>query len=125
MTNVNPKKNLLIYGKQIAESDTRQVAIEQPEEVEHSKRVQVNTAEVNAAHDWLDINDDDGSDPSKDILEIIRNCLKEVKRLKTGRLIKMMTQLTAVAEYVKLRIHFQAQSQCEKPCLNASLAIAR
>ena len=99
--------------------------IEQPEEVEHSEKVQVNTAEVNAARDWLDIDDDDGPDPSKDLLEIIRNCLKEVKRLKTGRSIKMMTQLTAVAEYVKLRIRFQAQSRCEKPCLNASLAIAR
>ena len=77
------------------------------------------------ARDWLDINDDDGPDSPKDILEIIRNCLKEIKRLKTGCSIKMMTQLTAVAEYVKLHTHFQAQSRCAKPCLNASLAIAR
>ena len=82
--------------------------IEQPEEVEHSEKVQVNTAKVNAACNWLDIDDDDGPDPSKDLLEIIRNCLKEVKRLKTGRSIKMMTQLTAVVEYVKLCIHFWA-----------------
>ena len=101
------------------------MAIEQLEEVEHSERVQVDTAEVNAAHNWLDINDDNGPDPLKDILEIIRNCLKEVKRLNMGCSIKMMTQLTAVVEYVKLHIHFWAQSQCEKPCLNTSLAIAR
>jgi hypothetical protein len=100
------------------------VEIEQPE-VKHSEKVQVNTAEVNAACNWLDIDDDDGPDPSKDILEIIRNCLKEVKRLKTGRSIKMMTQVTAVVEYVKLHICFWAQSWCKKPCLNASLAIAR
>ena len=37
---------------------------------------------------------------------------------------KMMTQLTAVSEYVKLRDRYQAHGRSKKPCLNASLAIA-
>ena len=36
-----------------------------------------------------------------------------------------MTQLTAVAEYVKLRARYLANNRTTKPCTNASLSIAR
>ena len=49
-----------------------------------------------------DIDDDDSLQSSKDILEIVKTCLKAVKKLKTGHTIKMMTHLVAIAEYVKL-----------------------
>lgn len=63
--------------------------------------------------------------PQKDIIEIVSRCLKEAKKLKSARTIKIMTQLTAVAEYVKLRAHYFANNRSTKPCTNASLAIAR
>jgi hypothetical protein len=81
---------------------------------------------VKAARDWLDIDDEDQPSGSpKDIAEIVKACFKELKKIKTGRTVKMLTQLMAVAEYVKLRTQYQRQQSCTKPCLNASLAIAR
>jgi hypothetical protein len=53
--------------------------------------------EAEAAREWLDIGDKKNDEPttsnSKDILWIIKNCLKEVKKLKTECTIKVMTQL--------------------------------
>jgi hypothetical protein len=103
--------------KQFAETEANQGSLE-PEEVSDLE------ADVEAACEWLDIDDDDSPEASKDILKIVKSCLKGMKRLKTGRSIKMMIQLTAIAEYVKLRTRFQAHSTCKRPCLNASLAIA-
>jgi hypothetical protein len=97
-------------------------------ETEDNSGIQDYGPEVEAAREWLDIGDEENDEPttsnSKDILWIIKNCLKEVKKLKTGRTIKVMTQLTAVAEYVKLRTRYQAHPKCRKPHINASLAIA-
>ena len=39
--------------------------------------------------------------------------------------IGMVTKLTAVIQYVKLQDHLQLQNKCTKPCLEASLAIAK
>ena len=85
-----------MYWQQIAEYE-----FHQEDEVDETEPVP-NAAEINAAREWLDINDDDSPQSSKDILEIIKTCLKAVKKLKTGRTIKMMTQLVAITEYVKL-----------------------
>jgi len=85
--------------EQFAETEANQDSLE-PEEVSDLE------ADVEAAHEWLDIEDDDSPEASKDILEIVKSCLKGMKRLKMGRSIKMMTQLTAIAEYVKLRTCF-------------------
>lgn len=97
-------------------------------EAEDDDGIQDYGPEVEAARGWLDIDDENNDElttlNSKDILQIIKNCLKEVKKLKTGRTIKMMTQLTAVAEYVKLRTRYQAHPKCQKPHINASLVIA-
>jgi len=37
----------------------------------------------------------------------------------------MVTQLTAVAEYVKLHCRYVSNVKCKRPCLNASLVVAR
>jgi hypothetical protein len=55
------------------------------------------------------------------IEEIVAACLKDIKKLKTPCTIKMVTQLTAVAEYV---VHCKYVI-CKRPCLNASLVVAR
>jgi hypothetical protein len=111
-----------MYWQQIAEYESHRVTME--DEVDITEPVS-NAAEINAAREWLDIDDDDCLQSSKDILGIVKTCLKTVKKLKTGRTIKMMTQLVAIAEYVKLRAHYQTQPKCSKPCLSASIAIAR
>jgi len=41
------------------------------------------------------------------------------------RRIKMVMHLTAVTQYVQLRDRFRRNPNCKRPCLNASLAIAR
>jgi hypothetical protein len=62
--------------------------MEQPEKVADLEGPgQINTAKVEAACEWLDIDDDDDPEASKDILEIVKSCLK----LKTGHSIKRMT----------------------------------
>ena len=109
--------NLPMFWEQFAETKANQGLLE-PEEVSNLE------ADVEAACEWLDIDDDDSPETLKDILEIVKGCLKSMKGLKTGCSIKMMTQLTAIAEYVKLHTHFHAHSTCKWPCLNASLTIA-
>jgi hypothetical protein len=79
-------------------------------------------AEIAAAHEWLNPEEDE---TSATILQIVAECLKDVKKLKTNHSIKMVTQLTAVTEYVKLRERFEGQNSCKRPRLNASLAVAR
>jgi hypothetical protein len=111
-----------MYWQQIAEYESHQVMME--DEVDAAEPV-FNAAEIIAAREWLNIDDNDCLQSSKDILEIVKTCLKAVKKLKTGRTIKMMTQLVAVAEYVKLRARYQTHAKCSQPCLSASLAIAR
>ena len=93
--------------EQFAETEANQGSLE-PEEVSNLE------ADVEAACEWLDI-DDDSPEASKDILEIVKSCLKGMKRLKTGRSIKMMTQLTAIAEYVKLHTQ-KIVPQCLDMC---------
>ncbi|KAF8496042.1 hypothetical protein JB92DRAFT_3146870 [Gautieria morchelliformis] len=91
--------------------------------VTDSKTIQMDPAEVEAAREWLKIDDEDVPTPA-DIITIVKRCLQDVKKLKCGRTVKMMTQLTAVSEYAKLQDHYQAHGRSKKPCLKASLAIA-
>ena len=88
---------------QIAEIE---VSKDETKDLEH---IQVVTPEVEAACMWLDIRDDDGPEALKDIFEIIRKCLGEARKLKTGHTVKIMTQLTAVTEYIKLCAQIQVQ----------------
>jgi hypothetical protein len=60
-------------------------------------------------------------------MDIILSCIKDVKKSKQlnhMHMIKMLTQLTAVSEYVKLRTVYKLGKACKQPCLKASIAIA-
>ena len=61
--------------------------------------------------------------PQKDVMDIVSRCFKEAKKLKSAHTMKIMTQLTTVAEYVKLHTCYLANNHSTKPCTNASLAI--
>ena len=60
----------------------------------------------------------------KDILQIVSQSLKEAKWLKLQCTVKVMVQLTAVSEYIKLRQHYLENNHSIKPAMNASLTIA-
>ena len=47
------------------------------------------------------------------IEEIVAACLKDIKKLKTPCTIKMVTQLTAVAEYMKLRCRYVSNANAK------------
>ena len=83
----------------------------------------------NPEAEWLLIDDDEAEinpGPCKnDISKIITNCLKEVKKLKSTHTVKILTQLTAVSEYVKLQDIYKAHPRCTKPCTSASKKIAK
>ncbi|KZP25484.1 hypothetical protein FIBSPDRAFT_1008199 [Athelia psychrophila] len=57
------------------------------------------------------------------IKEIVAACLKDVKKVKTGRSLKMVTRLTAVIEYVNLRECYQAHVKSKRPHLTSSIII--
>lgn len=74
--------------------------------------------------EWLLVDDEVEGEGKKDILKIVLAAMKEAKKLKSTCTVKIATQLTVVAEYVKLCTRYRANPQCTKPCTNASNAIA-
>ena len=54
---------------------------------------------------------DEFDQPKKDIFQIMSRSLKEAKKLKLMHTVKIMTQLTAVTEYVKLHAHYVSGSK--------------
>jgi hypothetical protein len=94
--------NLTIYREQIAEINANHASTDHPNAIADSETTQAVPAAVEAACEWLEIDDEDVP-RSTDIFTIVKRCLKDVKKLKCGRTVKMMTQLTAVLEYVKLQ----------------------
>ena len=68
--------------------------------------------------------DSEEDNEPKDIIEIIRSCLKEIKKHDTKHSIKALSKLSAVSEYVKLCARYQNHNACKQPCLSASMAIA-
>ncbi|KAG0707298.1 hypothetical protein DFH29DRAFT_995100 [Suillus ampliporus] len=82
------------------------------------------SAEIESAHEWLDVNDEENVEPHNTLL-LVDACLKEAKKLRAPRLIKVITQLSAIAQYVKLRDRYLQHARMKHPCLSASLAIAR
>ena len=50
---------------------------------------------------------EDNSDEPRDIMKIIASCLKDAKRCKTRRAFKMITQLVAMSEYIKLHVRYK------------------
>ena len=87
-----------------------------------SESLQVDPPEISAARDLLEADD---HDEAPDIFEIVKAYLQDVKKLKSAHSLKVVTQLTAVLEYAKLRNQYQHHNKCKRPGLNASLAIAR
>ena len=83
------------------------------------------SAEVIDAREWFDEDVSDTPMVSLDILDILVACLKDMKKIRTPRAFKAFAQLTSVLQYVKLRAHYHKNPRCNRPCLNASLAIAR
>jgi asparagine synthetase A len=78
------------------------------------------------AQEWLkDDHDDVEAALDMDIFKIADACLRTVKNLWTKKSLKMITQLTAVTQYVKLREQYRHHPKCKTPCLSASLAIAQ
>ena len=80
--------------------------------------------ESHSGSEWLLVDDEDESKGKEDILKIVSAAMKEAKKLKSAHTVKIATQLTAVAEYVKLHTRYRANPQCTKLCTNASNAIA-
>ncbi len=64
-------------------------------------------------------------DQANDLENIIGSCLKDAKRNNTTYAIKSLSHLVAVSEYVKLRARYRNIKTCKRPCLSASIAIAR
>jgi hypothetical protein len=79
--------------------------------------------DVDSVHDLLNLDEDEI--PSEGILQVVAACLKDVKKLKTTHSIKMVTQLTAVTEYVKLCEKYRHLGRHKRPCLVASLTITK
>ena len=105
---------------QIAEREAEQLTDEYLEEVADSE------------HQAQICNDDSGrwiyAEENKiptDVFDMVNVCLKEVKKLRTANSIKMVTQLIAFAEYVKLCKKFQYNPKYKWPCLSASLTIVQ
>ncbi len=57
-------------------------------------------------------------------MKIIKSCLKDAKKCKTRRAVKIITQLVAVSEYIKLCARYKKHKVCKQSNLNASIAIA-
>ena len=85
---------------QTAESSANHIMMESTTDHSDPETTPEVPAAVDAACEWLEI-DEDTPGPA-DIFTIIRRCLIDVKKLKCGCTVKMMTQLIAVSEYVKL-----------------------
>ena len=94
----------------------------EPDMAIHSETSTSESPEIAHAHEWLD--DDDDESEQVNILDIVKSCLKDVKKLAAPRAVKMLVELTAVMQYVKLHERYRANPCCAQPCLNASLAIA-
>jgi hypothetical protein len=85
-------------------------------------------AEMEFTHSEMLDNSEDDRDESpgqKDIFKIVSQCLKNAQKLRSGHTIKILTQLTAVSEYVKLQGSYLAYNRCKRPHINASIAIAQ
>jgi hypothetical protein len=70
-----------------------------------------------------EVEDNDDLDMNN-IMNIIGSCLKIAKKGSTTYVIKLLSQLMAVSEYVKLHPCYQKTKACKRPCLSASIAIA-
>ena len=106
-------------GCQALEKEADDVAENSPEDANVNDP---ELPEVVAAREFFEAEE---YEQPRTIKQIVAACLKDVKKLRTVRSIKMVTQLTAVTEYVKLRERYRAHGRCKRPHLAASLAVAK
>ena len=59
----------------------------------------------------------------RDIMKTIHSCLKDIKKCKMRCAIKMITQLVAVSEHIKLHMQYRKHKVCKQPNLNVSIAV--
>ena len=85
---------------------------------------EINNPNAVDAHQWLDEEEDEVL-PPVNIRDIIQEQLKVVKKFCTAHAFKAFTNLTAGLQYVKLWEHYEQNPRCTRPCMSASLAIAR
>jgi hypothetical protein len=90
---------------------------------DRSEETPVHDADLDVLQ-WFD-EEDEASGSPVDVLDIIKLRLKEVKKFRTPCAFKAFTELTAVMQYVKLRERYKRNNHCSRPCMSASLAIAR
>jgi hypothetical protein len=67
--------------------------------------------EIAAAHALFTPEND--SDKPRDIMRIIASYLKDAKRCKMRHAFKMITQLIAVSEYIKLHTRYKKHKVCK------------
>jgi hypothetical protein len=106
-------------GCQALEKEADDVAENSPEDANVNDP---ELPEVVAAREFFEAEE---YEQPRTIKQIVAACLKDVKKLRTVRSIKMVTQLTAVTEYVKLRERYREHGRCKRPHLAASLAVAK
>jgi hypothetical protein len=97
---------------------------ENTEPFETNSEKPTNDASGDDVCQWFD-EDDEASGSPVDILDIIQLQLKEVKKFHTTHAFKAFTDLTAVMQYVKLQDRYRCNAKRSRPCLTASLSIAR
>ena len=74
-------------------------------------RLQISNSELFDGEIEINEENDEFDQPKKDIFQIMSRSLKEAKKLKLMHTVKIMTQLTAVTEYVKLHAHYVSGSK--------------
>lgn len=111
---------------QLAVNEGDELDREDSELVRDSEIPTPEAPEISTAREVMNDNEDDG-ETVPDIFQIVKSCLKDIKKLDmpVPRKAKMVMHLTAVTQYVRLRDRFRRNPNCIRPCLNASLAIAR
>jgi hypothetical protein len=115
--------NKLTYINKESLEDIERLHQEDPDSLRDPQEVSP-ASEDDIIDEWLDEGCDDVPRLT-DITEIIKSCLKGVKKIYTPRAFKAFIQLNAVLQFVKLRERYQKHNRCKEPGLNASLAIAR
>ena len=78
--------------------------------------------EVVDAHEFFEVEE---HKQLQTIKQIVAVCLRDIKKLRTIHSIKMVAQLTAVTEYVKLWECYWRHGRCKQPHLTFSLAVTK
>jgi hypothetical protein len=114
------------FGCQLAVDEGDELDREDSELVKDSEVPVPEAPEISAARELMN-DDENETETDPDIFQIVKSSLKDIKDLDMPppRRLKMVMHLTAITQYVQLRERFRRNPNCKRPCLSASLAIAR